>query len=205
MAPEAIINRFFFALWWGGHMNFNVDNAQLEESVGDLGLPGLSLSVDPHLPPIVTACTDSGDYELQLGDVLMKASFELLGVVQSVTFFVSARVGIELGLVEGTNALQTLGLEIGEVLQTTAQLMATSGDSPLLDNIDNTFIEGALGQLFISDYLSGVSAAIPVKVVDLNEYIPGLSSATTLAFEATALQTKGAAVIVGGRIADLPP
>jgi hypothetical protein len=204
MAPEAIMNRFFFAVWWGGHMNINVDSAQLAESVGDLGLPGLSLAVDPHLAPIVTGCTDTGGYELQLGDVLMKASFVLLGAVQSVTFYASARVGVTLQLVQTDEGLNTIGIEVGEVIEAVAQLVDTSGDSPLLDNIDHTFIEGVLSELFISEYLTGVGASVPSKVIDLADYVTGLPSGSNVAFDPVHLEVLGAAAVLGGQIAAVP-
>ena len=204
MAPEAIMNRFFFAVWWGGHMNINVDSAQLAETVGDLGLPGLSLTVDPHLAPIVTGCTDTGGYELQLGDVLMKANFELLGSIQSVTFYASARVGVTLQLVETDEGLNTIGIEVGEVIEAVAQLVDTSGDSPLLENIDHQFIETALSELFISEYLTGIGASIPTKVIDLSDYVTGLSTGATVAFDPVHLDVLGAAAILGGQIAAVP-
>ena len=204
MAPLEFMNRLLFMIWWGGHLEINVDNAQLEETVGDLGLPGLSLSVDPHLPPTMTGCASTGEYEIQLGDVLMKASFELLGTVQSVTFFASARVAASLQLVEGEQGLQTIAVEVGEALESHAQLVATTGDSPLLDNIDNAFIETALGELFIGNYLSGVSASLPTKVIDLADFVPGLTEGAEVTFEATALKALESVLTLGGRIVDVP-
>ena len=176
----------------------------MAETVGDLGLPGLSLTVDPHLAPIVTGCTTSGGYELQLGDVLMKANFDLLGSVQSVTFYASARVGVTLKIVQTDEGLNTIGIEVGEVIEAVAQLVTTSGDSPLLDNIDHTFIETALSELFISEYLTGVGASVPSKVIDLSDYVTALPSNSSVIFDPVHLEVLGAAAILGGKISPAP-
>ncbi|MDP6942815.1 MAG: hypothetical protein QF464_01590, partial [Myxococcota bacterium] len=204
MAVEAVMNAFFFATWWGGHLDVDVDHEQLAATIGDLGLPGLTLSVDPHLPPIVTGCTSSGTHELQLGDVLMTAGFELLGQIQSITFFASARVAVTLELVETDEGLHTIGIVVGEVIEAVAQLVGTDGGSSLLDSIDDAFIESALSELFIAEYLTGVAAAVPSKAIDLGQWVPGLPTGSNVAFDPGHIDVLGAAVMLGGELVSVP-
>jgi len=204
MALESVLNRFFFAVWWGGHTDVDLGGEQLAATVGDLGLPGLSLNVDLHLPPVITGCTTSGDQELQLGDVLMTAGFDLDGQSQSVTFFASARIAVELQLVEAEDGLHTVAIEVGEVIEAVAQLMGTTGDSPLLDNLDHEFIEAVLSQLFVGELLTGVTTTLPVRVIDLGEWVPGLPLGSNVAFDPSQLEVLGAAITVGGGLVSVP-
>jgi len=93
---EDLINQLLFALWWGGHLNVTLQGDVLGEMIGFQGLEGLVVQLDPYLPPVYTSCTDSGNAEIQLGDLNVWTSFSLDSEEGEMEMFLSAKVEAEI-------------------------------------------------------------------------------------------------------------
>ena len=82
--------------------------------------------------------------------------------------------------------------------------MDTAGSSSLLGNIDHTFIEAVLSELFIGELLTGVTTTLPTRVIDLGEWVPGLPLGSNVTFDPSQLDVLGSAMTVGGEIVSVP-
>jgi len=108
---DSFINELLFAVWEGGTLSLQIDDAS---SLGfDIPLQNLQLSVDPLLPPVYNSCGNGGE-RLQLGDLFLDLQFDFGGPAHIALWLqTEAEVTIGFGVnEEGGNQIQ---LNLGDL------------------------------------------------------------------------------------------
>lgn len=184
---EDLVNQLLFALWWGGHLNFTIDGPTLGELVGFGGLEGLEVTLEPHLPPIYTSCTDSGKGEIQLGDLSVVVSFTMGGDEGVIDMFVSALVEAEIVVVPKPDK-NSLGLAVGDVVALGIDVVETEGVVSGAENLMEQLLTDVVVNLLIKTYLVDVLAAFPIPYIDLGAFEGYFPEGTVVGFNPVAAQ-----------------
>ena len=203
-ALEDFFNQLLFASWRAGQMQFTLNQTQFGDIGANVGLENMNITLDPHLPPIVTTCETgpTSPLELQLGDVLVNADFTMLGVEQSVSLYLSLKIDLWLELV-GSNAGEAQVLaSVGEVKAIAVHLMTTDTSDVVDLFLDETFLEAVMLDAFVGGFLSDVWSAIPIPEVDLGDFIPGVPQGVVLTLMPQTLAIQGNHALLGGLLID---
>ena len=70
---DDLLNQVLWALWYGGAMDF----PDLTALAGDVGVPGVSLSLRADLPPVLMRGQNGWNTRVGLGDVYVHATVDL--------------------------------------------------------------------------------------------------------------------------------
>jgi hypothetical protein len=193
-----MVNELLFSLWWTGGLTLSLDESVLGGvDVGGFGISDLTISTDFLLAPILDDCTAKGMVELQLGDLLLKPSFTLMGAPIKLALYVSAALdatifgqGSEVGLT--INGVTEIGTQIVSV---EGDLGALAGMFDIEDLIDNVLVP-----MLVEQVTNLALGSFPLPEIDLGTLIPGLPAGITLSLgNLEILMTKGY-LLFGGEL-----
>ncbi|MEC9070854.1 MAG: hypothetical protein VX938_00685, partial [Myxococcota bacterium] len=197
---QDVVNQFLFALWWGGQLDVDLGGDALAGAVDGVNISNLQVNIDPLLPPVVTTCGESGDLELQLGDVLADASFELNGTPASFSLYTSLRVGLDITVIPTPEGGGELAIDPQKISFFDYQLMSTDGLGAIGEIVIDGMMDTLVQQYLVTELLSGLTKAYPIPVVDISPWISGVSSGTKLTLVPQAVTWEPGQLHLGGQI-----
>jgi len=172
-----MLNEFFFVLWWTGCFQLELEEVDLAEvDLSSIGITDLAVATDFWLPPILDDCSATGSIEVQVGDLLVTMSFELMGAPITVTAFVTAKLDAVLA---GKGS--QLGLQILAATDIGTQVMDVDGDIGFLGSVlqFEDLVEGILVPTIIESVSNEALASFPLPEVDLSALVPGIPLGST--------------------------
>ena len=199
---DDLINQALFAAWWGGILNVKVDAALLAALEVDLPVDGLEVTVDPHLPPILTSCASNGKPQLQIGDIRVLATFDFNGAPAAVEAFVTAAFEVELTAEAAAGATLDIGFGVTKLVHLDFHIVGTSGAIEGAQNLLELILGNVVEDVVVEALSGGVFKSFPIPQIDLSTVIPGLPANTKLAFDPFALQRTGGYLILRGTVTD---
>ena len=187
---DDLTNQILHALWRGGYMSLTLTDTELAPYLGSYGVSGMTLTIDPHLPPTVTTCTPSGAAEVQLGDFAMQGTFQLNGNPATFWVWASIRAGMQVHVIPAPGGPSQIGGEVTDVLEFAVQVENTEGLGALGDTLLDVIMTEVVSDYLLSDLLTGMAAAYPIPAVDLGAIVPGMSSGSEVTFSPNSLEWK---------------
>jgi hypothetical protein len=204
-ALEDFFNQLLFTSWRAGQMQFSLNQTQFGDVGANIGLDDMTITLDPHLPPVVTTC-DTGPtapLELQLGDVLIDADFSMLGVQQTVSLYLSLKIDLWLELVGSQAGEAQVVASVGEVKAISVHLMSSDTSDIVELFLDEEFLESVMLDAFVGGFLSDIWSAIPIPEVDLGDFISGVPQGVVLTLMPQTLAIEDDHAMLGGLLVDL--
>jgi hypothetical protein len=131
---DDVLNEALYSLWGGRFLNVHLTSESLG-SIADLtqyGVENLDATTQALIPPVITSCNPAGTLTVQVGDLYLDASMNLMGEAVHMHTFLFLGIEMNLALAEDP--------EKGPVIA------ITIGDPPKLVDMDF--------ELFESDYYS---------------------------------------------------
>ena len=195
---EDLLNQLLFAVWWGGGLDLKLTDAAVPDAKS-LGITNVDLDVDLTLPPIVTTCTPDGKPELQVGDVRVTGTFDLLGTKTTVDAFATALVKVAVTLKPAGGAAD-LSFQLQGLRAFDSQVIAAEGLGPTGPALIESLLNQATIESLLGDQLSSVLAAWPLPEIDIAPFVPGLGPGAKILFVPKTVTHHQGAVILSGSI-----
>ncbi len=197
---EDLLNRALWALWAGGHLNVTLDETLLGDAVKQFNLKELVVTLDPLLPPVVTSCATPGELVAQLGDLQLKAAFDLGGGPGELVLYGTLAVAVTPVLVPGATRNE-LSLEVGEVRDLGVDVVHAEGTGTALAGLVETLLVDVVRDVVLGTLVKDAIAAWPVPEIDLGAYVPGLPSGSVVTFDPQTLEpVDHGHVLLGGTV-----
>ncbi len=197
---DDMVNQGIFAAWWGGIMDVSVDQDIITLLVPDLPIEKLQVTVDPHLPPVITNCTENGVTQFQLGDLRVIASYDLEGKPATVEAFVSAIFEVELKVQAAENATIDIGFGVTKGVVLEFEVIDATGSAEGAKNLLELILKNVVRDLVVGSLSDGIFQNFPIPQFDLSSFIVGLPSETVLAFDPTELTRNGGYTVLTGGV-----
>ncbi|MEZ4265505.1 MAG: hypothetical protein R3F39_03930 [Myxococcota bacterium] len=175
---EDFINELLFAIWQGGTLS--IDLGPEAASAFDLGQFGIDLQgvrVDPYLPLIFSTC--SGDKRVQIGDLFLDATLDLLGTPSHIALWIQAEAVVDVVPSTGPTGATVLTFDIGTFDPMVLEVVTNEG---IFEGDDAGLVELIGGQLLplLIEQLAGDSLSFELPTIDLGDLIPGLPTGSTI-------------------------
>jgi hypothetical protein len=198
---SALLNQGAFAAWWSGYLNLTLDQSILGPFVSPLGISNVIMKADPLLPPVIRACSSDGLTEVQVGDVHLSGTFDFNGIPSTLDVYATIRATLDLVIVPGPDGTGELSFQMVEILAIQTHVIEVSSElGSIGESLIETLISDVMIQFLTSDMLTQLAAAIPLPVVDIGAYLPGIPAGTKLSFNPEVLGIEGGSVHMGGEI-----
>ncbi len=198
---STLLNQGAFAAWWSGFLNLTLDQSVLGPFVSPLGISNVVMTADPSLPPVIRACSSDGLTEIQVGDVRLNGTFDFNGIPSSLDIYATIRATLLLQIIPGPNGKGQLSFQMGEILAIQSHVNSISSDlGDIGASLIETLISDVMVQFLTSDLLTQLAAAIPLPVVDIGAYVPGIPLGTELSFDPEILGIEGDHLYLGGDV-----
>ena len=198
-AKQDMVNELLFSLWWAGGLSLSLDESVLGEipQLQDFGLSDLAVGMDFWLPPILDDCTSKGMVEIQLGDMLVKPSFSLMGAPLNLSMFVSAALDATI-YGDGNN----IGVEIMGITDIGTQIVEIDGDlGPLAGMFDiEELVEKIIVPMIVEQVSNLSLGSFPLPEIDLSTLIPGIPPGTSLSLGNLVIDMTKGYLLFGGEL-----
>lgn len=193
-----MVNELFYSMWWGGGLKLSLDESVLGGiSIDQFGITDLGVATDFFLPPILDDCTAKGMVELQLGDLLLIASFKVMGAPVTISLYVSAALDAAI-FGDGSE----IGLQINGVTDIGTQIVSIDGDlGPLAGMFDiEQLVEGVLVPMIVEQVSNLSLGSFPIPEIDLSGIVPGIPPGTTLSLGNLVIEMSKGYLVFGGEL-----
>jgi hypothetical protein len=175
---EDFINQLLFALWQGGTLAINLGAEAA--SAFDLAQFGITLSdvnVDAYLPLVFSTC--AGDKRVQIGDLFLDASLELLGTPSHIALWIQAEAIVDVVPSTTDTGATLLTFDIGTFDPMILEVVTNEG---IFEGDDAGLVDLIGGQLLplLIDQLAGDALAFELPTIDLGDLIGGLPAGTVI-------------------------
>ncbi|MCB9785364.1 MAG: hypothetical protein H6744_01610 [Deltaproteobacteria bacterium] len=187
---EDFINELLFAIWQGGTLS--IDLGAEAASAFDLGAFGIdlqSVKVDPFLPLVLSTC--AGDKRVQIGDLFLDATLDLLGTPSHIALWIQAEAIVDVVPSTTDTGATQLAFDIGTFDPITLEVVTNEG---IFEGDDAGLIDLVGGQLLplLIDQLAGDSLAFELPTIDLGDLITGLPAGSTIDLKLGTIGKSGA-------------
>jgi hypothetical protein len=197
-AAMDMVNELLYSLWWGGGLQLTLDESVLGGiSIDQFGITDLGVSADFFLPPILDDCTAKGMVEVQIGDLMLIASFKVMGAPVTITMYVSAALD---AVVFGDG--NEIGLQINGITDIGTQIVSIDGNlGPLAGMFDiEQLVEGVLVPMIV-DQVSNLSlGSFPIPEIELGGLVPGIPAGTSLSLGNLVVDMEKGYLVFGGEL-----
>ena len=127
---DDVINQGLYSLWVQGAGDVELFQVDIPVDLAAEGVSGLHADLDLLLPPIVTSCTESGEWVAQVGDAYAYATFDFGGCPIMAEFSVSAEAPILLDTLTGDNGNVEVSGMLGTPTFVDVDLVSLTGGTP---------------------------------------------------------------------------
>ncbi len=201
---EDLINHMLYITWRGGLAKLNLSDEIVGPYIGDLGVTNVDMAAELTLPPVITTCTESGELEVQFGDVYAEGSFDYAGSPVELKGYASARCNVQFKIVEIADGANQLGVEMLDVLQMAVDIKEIEGMDETAETLIAQLLSDTMLDLIVNTYLSEVSQSYPLPIVDLDTWLGDLNlTKSELTMEMETLKLDHGHLIIGGRVLNL--
>lgn len=197
-AHQDMVNELLFSLWWAGGLALSLDDSLFGSiDLGGFGLTNLKVGTEFWLPPLLNDCTAKGMVEVQIGDLLIKPSFSLMGAPVAIEMFMTAALDATL-FGQGSE----IGLEILGFTQIGTQIVSIEGDlGPLGGMFDiEELVENILVPMIIEQVSNLSLGSFPLPEIDLGTLLPGIPPGTTLSLGNLVIDMHKGYLLIGGEL-----
>ncbi|MFH1532093.1 MAG: hypothetical protein ABIK09_15315 [Pseudomonadota bacterium] len=173
-----MVNELLFALYWGGGLQLVIDGSVLGNiDLGGFGISDLNLATDFWLPPILDDCNAKSQVALEVGDLFLDVSFNIMGAPLKLGLFVSVTAEAEI-FGQG----QEIGLNILGITRIGTQVLSVEGSlGPFEGMFDiEELIENILVPLILEQVSNLSLGSFPIPEIDLGGLLPGIPPGSTL-------------------------
>ncbi|TNF37229.1 MAG: hypothetical protein EP329_03715 [Deltaproteobacteria bacterium] len=190
---DSFINELLFAVWEGGTLSLQIEDAS---SLGfDIPLQNLKLAVDPLLPPVYNSCGHAGD-RLQLGDLYLDLQFDFGGPAH-IALWLQAEATIAVGFgvnEEGANEVQ---LNLGDFDPLVLEVVQNEGYFAGDDQAVVDLITSLVPQL-LSTVTDKAHFALPA--IDLSSLTSAVPAGTMINLDVRSVGRDNAYLTVNGAL-----
>lgn len=198
---EDLINHLLYITWRGGLAKLNLSDEIVGPYIGDLGVTNVDMAAELTLPPVITTCTESGELEVQFGDVYAEGSFDYAGAPIEIKGYASARCSLKFKIVEIEDGANQLGVEMLDVLQMAVDIQEIDGMDEAAETLIAQLLSDTMLDLIVNTYLSEVSQSYPLPIVDLDTWLGELNlEKSQLTMEMETLNLDHGHLIIGGKV-----
>ena len=198
---EDLINHFLYVTWRGGLAKLELTDEIVGPYIGDLGVTNVDMSAELTLPPVLTTCTETGALEVQFGDVYAQGSFEYAGGPVELKGFASARCNVQFKIKEIPDAANQLGIELLDVLQMAVDIQEIEGMDETAETLVAELLSDSMLNLIVNKYLSEVSQAYPLPIIDLDTWLSELNlPKSELTLEMETIKLDHGHMVIGGKL-----
>lgn len=195
---DDLINQLLYAVWDGGTLAIQKGaDDELAFDMSSVPITIDSLVVDPLLPPVFNSCNADGQNRLQLGDLAVDISADLLGQPTTLKLWLQAEAPVELSAIVNEAGNTAIGFSVGEfdpmVIEIVTNVGAFEGDDQGVIDLFKTAILP-----MVMDQLSGLSFEIPA--IDLSALSPAIPAGTNLTLDLQSFGRSGAYVMAQGAL-----
>ncbi|TNF26105.1 MAG: hypothetical protein EP329_21795 [Deltaproteobacteria bacterium] len=195
VVSDDTLNSLLYAAWRGGLLELDVPAEWLAGAdLTQFGISGLSVSISGMLAPTASDCGGDG-FQAAIGDLRIRLSMSFAGQSLNADLWVSASIGINLGVADGQLNLTLDGIANVETQVEVAEEGLIGAESALRSLIEAQIVGGLV------DQLSGTElGSIPLPDIDLSGAIPGLPAGTGIRINPQVLYRDNGNMIVGGKL-----
>ena len=198
---EDLINHFLYVTWRGGLAKMQLTDEIVGPYIGDLGVRDVDMSAELTLPPVLTTCTETGQLEVQFGDVYAQGSFSYAGAPVELKGFASARCNVQFKIKEIPDEANQLGIELLDVLQMAVEIQEIEGMDETAELLVAELLSDSMLNLIVNKYLSEVSQSYPLPIIDLDTWLSELNLAKSeLTLEMETINLDHGHMVVGGKL-----
>jgi hypothetical protein len=197
-AHQDMVNELLFSLWWAGGLALSLDESVFGGiDLGGFGLTNLQVATDFWLPPLLNDCTAKGMVEVQIGDLLIKPSFSLMGAPVAIEMFMTAALDATM-FGQGNE----IGLEILGFTEVGTQIVKIDGDlGPLGGMFDiEELVENILVPMIVEQVSNLSLGSFPLPEIDLGTLLPGIPPGTTLSLGNLVIDMHKGYLLIGGEL-----
>lgn len=187
---EDFINQLLFAIWQGGTLS--IDLGPEAASAFDLSQYGINLQsvrVDPYLPLIFSTC--AGDKRVQIGDLFLDATLDLLGTPSHIGLWIQAEAVVDVVPSTSATGATVLSFDIGTFDPMVLEVVTNEG---IFEGDDAGLVDLIGGQLLplLIEKLAGDSLAFELPTIDLGDLISGLPAGSVIDLKLGSIGKSGA-------------
>lgn len=198
---EDLINHLLYITWRGGLAKLDLNDEIVGPYIGDLGVTNVDMAAELTLPPVITTCTETGELEVQFGDVYAEGSFDYAGAPVAIKGYASARCSVQFKIVEVEDSANQLGVEMLDVLQMAVDIQEIDGMDEAAETLIAQLLSDSMLDLIVNTYLSEVSQSYPMPIVDLDTWLSELNlEKSELTLEMETLKLDHGHLIIGGKV-----
>ncbi len=175
---DDLLNQIPFGMYWGGLLNLDVGSDRIDD-LSAYGITDMRVRLEAMLPPILTSCNPESELRIQLGDIQIDASLNLLGSPITLTAFASLELQADVIVVQGATGKE-LSVAIGNLRTFEIQIVSLSGtlvgaEEMLLSLVKDHLIAS------LSDRLAGEALGrFPIPAIDLSVMDPNLPEGSVI-------------------------
>ena len=196
-----LTNELIFSTWWNDGLSLSLDSSALEsiglDTLDQLGIEDLGVQTEFWLPPILSSCPAQQPLQLQVGDLLITATFAYMNAPYAITAFISLSAEVVPDGQGSGPALTVVGItDIG------TQLVSVEGDVDLLSQtIDiEELLANVLAPMLLETVTNLSLGSLPLPEIDMASCCPYIAPGTVLSLDSTAIDVTGEYLLFSGEL-----
>lgn len=199
---DDMINEIVFALYYGGGLKFDLTGADLGQDLSQYGIDHLVMHIDFWLPAIITGCERPGDkLTVQIGDIGIHATMNLLGQPVDMQLFASAAFDASFGITQGANGAE-LAINIDRVSFLDVEVARLDGALVGQEDMIRGMIKDQLLPMVINQIAGKSLGSFPIPTLDLHAMDPSIPAGTVIKIVPEVILRKNAYTVMAGHMAD---
>jgi hypothetical protein len=166
---DDMLNQMFFAVWYGGSLNFSLGEAEIGGggTMATFGIGDLLIDVSFMLPPVLTNCTPDDQYRLQVGDIHMHASMALNGFPLEFDAYASTSAKVVMAI-DNTGASPALQFSIQSLDIADLEVASVSAGGPAAKFALTELIQATLMPMIFEMLTEGFVTSFPIPAIELD-------------------------------------
>ena len=173
---DDLLNQILFTMWWGGGLEFSVPPSLLGDAdLSAFGIDNVSLDLKCLRPPVVTSCNAANEPVLQIGDIEVSASLDLLGNPVELLIYASTQAPVDI-IADG----QGLGIAVSDIDFVKTEIVVLTPGFATAEQAVGTLVAEQLTPALLTLIGTDALATFPLPELDLSGLIDGIPEGTTL-------------------------
>ncbi|MBR57639.1 MAG: hypothetical protein CMH54_06225 [Myxococcales bacterium] len=196
---DDMLNQLVFGAWDGGTLNLQIDSAGIGDiDVSQYGITDLVISTDFLMPIVFNSCTEKGDV-VEIGDLYLDASMNLIGQEAHFGFWIQGEAPVQIVVTQNEEGENEIGFELLDLDPLYLEVVINEGpfegnDEGIISLIKSTL----LGEMLSS--LTGGLGGFAIPSIDLSSVSPDIPEGTSINVNISDIFRENAYMILGGSL-----
>jgi hypothetical protein len=195
-----LINQLLYSLWYGGGINVDLGAADISDLSGDFPIDGGTVTLQPLMPPILSDCNGKSQLVIQLGDALIDADLQALGLDLTFKAWIAAEIGVSI-----TAESDQLSFVVNGVSLFQLELFDVEGAFDGNDAGLETLLQALISDVLLDQVAGQALASFPIPSIDLSGLAPEVPDGSVIKLSGLTIKRVDGYFQVDGTLGPLAP